>query len=182
MAHSPAKRANTYDHPIGSICLSHCYHIFPWLWAWDVCNIIFCHLLHIHYGEFIIIIIEQFKMSANSRVRFGLQIVFVCLYITPSQNHHCANLSDDIELIKCLHIFLYSYCCVGQVTDKCCLGGPHNKEDGRTTKCLTARYGGGGWGVGGCVVFRKNIIANIVCNMRTIKNSLRTSHIAFRRP
>ena len=31
------------------------------------------------------------------------QIVFVCLYITPYQHHHChcANLADDIELIKC---------------------------------------------------------------------------------
>ena len=29
--------------------------------------------------------------SANSRIRFGLQIVFVCLYITPSHYHHCAN-------------------------------------------------------------------------------------------
>ena len=30
-------------------------------------------------------------MSANSRIQFGLQIVFVCLYITPSHYHHCAN-------------------------------------------------------------------------------------------
>ena len=41
-------------------------------------------------------------MSANNRIRFGLQIVFVCLYITPSHYHHCVNLSEDIELIKCL--------------------------------------------------------------------------------
>ena len=34
--------------------------------------------------------IVQFMMSANSRIRFGLQIVFVCLYITPSHYHHCA--------------------------------------------------------------------------------------------
>ena len=40
-------------------------------------------------------------MSANSRIRLGLQIVFVCLYITPSHYHHCANYSEDIELIKC---------------------------------------------------------------------------------
>ena len=33
---------------------------------------------------------------------FCLQIVFVCLYITPSHYHHCANLSEDIELMKCL--------------------------------------------------------------------------------
>ena len=33
----------------------------------------------------------QFMMIANSRIRFGLQIIFVCLYITPSHYHHCAN-------------------------------------------------------------------------------------------
>ena len=37
-------------HQIGSINLTH-YHIFPWLCAWDVCYIIFCHLLHIHSGK-----------------------------------------------------------------------------------------------------------------------------------
>ena len=37
-----------YDHQIGSIHLSHCFHIFPWLCAWDVCHIIFCHLFYIH--------------------------------------------------------------------------------------------------------------------------------------
>ena len=34
--------------------------------------------------------------------RFGSQIVFACLCSTPSHYHHCANLSEDIELIKCL--------------------------------------------------------------------------------
>ena len=33
---------------MGSINLSHCCHIFPWLCAWDVCYIIICHLLHKH--------------------------------------------------------------------------------------------------------------------------------------
>ena len=41
--------------------------------------------------EFVFISIVQFRMSANSRIRFGLQIVFGCLYITPSHYHHCAN-------------------------------------------------------------------------------------------
>ena len=41
--------------------------------------------------EFVFISIVQFMMSAHSRIRFGLQIVFVCLYITPSHYHHCAN-------------------------------------------------------------------------------------------
>ena len=30
-----------YHHQMGSIHLSHCYHIFPWLCAWYVCYIIF---------------------------------------------------------------------------------------------------------------------------------------------
>ena len=41
--------------------------------------------------EFVFISIVQFIVSANNRIRFGLQIVFVCLYITPSHYHHCAN-------------------------------------------------------------------------------------------
>ena len=50
--------------------------------------------------DFVFIITVQFMMSANIWIRFGLQIVFVCLYITPSHYHHCANLSEDIELIR----------------------------------------------------------------------------------
>ena len=41
--------------------------------------------------EFVFINIVLFMMSTNSRIRFGLQILFVCLYITPSHYHHCAN-------------------------------------------------------------------------------------------
>ena len=44
----------------------------------------------------------QFMMNANGRIRFGLKIVFVYLYITPSHYLNCASLSEDIELIKCL--------------------------------------------------------------------------------
>ena len=40
-----------YHHQIRSNHLSHCFHIFPWLCAWDVCYIIFCHLLYIHTGK-----------------------------------------------------------------------------------------------------------------------------------
>ena len=43
------------------------------------------------YREFVIISIVQPMLSANIRIRFGLQIVFVCLYITPSHYTHCAN-------------------------------------------------------------------------------------------
>ena len=41
-------------------------------------------------------------LSTNNRIRSGLQIVLVCLYSTPSHYHHCVNLSEDIELKKCL--------------------------------------------------------------------------------
>ena len=41
--------------------------------------------------EFVFVSIVQFMMSANNQIRFGLQIAFVCLYITPSHYHHCAN-------------------------------------------------------------------------------------------
>ena len=40
-----------YHLQIGSIHLPHCFHIFPWLCAWDVCYIIFCHLLHTRSGK-----------------------------------------------------------------------------------------------------------------------------------
>ena len=40
-----------HHHQIGSIHLPHCYPIFSWLCAWDVCYIIFCHLLHIRSGK-----------------------------------------------------------------------------------------------------------------------------------
>ena len=44
------------------------------------------------YDSIIVFIsIVQFMMSANSRIRFGLQIVFVSLYTTSSHYHHCAN-------------------------------------------------------------------------------------------
>ena len=52
--------------------------------------------------KFVLIVIVQFMMSANIRICFGLQIVLVGLYSTPSHYHHCANLSEGIELIKCL--------------------------------------------------------------------------------
>ena len=52
--------------------------------------------------DFIFIIIVPFMMSANCRIRFDLQVLSVCSYITPSHYHHCANSFGDIELIKYL--------------------------------------------------------------------------------
>ena len=59
--------------------------------------------------DFVSIIIAQFMMSANSRIRVGLQIVSVYLYITP-YHYHCANLSEDIELLKCLSDIYFVEC------------------------------------------------------------------------
>ena len=53
--------------------------------------------------EFVFIIIVLFMMSANIRIRFALQIVFICLYITTS--HRCGNLSEDIKLINACQIY-----------------------------------------------------------------------------
>ena len=87
------------------------YPPFPLLSYFSVVVCLICFLHHIPsliayaFGEnreFVFIIIVQFMMSANSVIRFGLQIVLVCLYSTPSHDHHCANLSERIELIKCL--------------------------------------------------------------------------------
>ena len=56
------------------------------------------------------IIVVQLVMSLNNQMRFGLQIVFVCLHITASRYHQCANLSEDIELMKCLSDIFYRVC------------------------------------------------------------------------
>ena len=87
------------------------YPPFPLLSYFSVVVCLRCLLHHIpsliaytfrQNREFVFIIIVQFMMNANIRIRFGLQIVLVCLYSTPSHYHHCANLSEGIELIKCL--------------------------------------------------------------------------------
>ena len=61
-------------------------------------------------SDFVFILIVQFMKNAMGRMRFCLEIVFVCLYITPSHYHHCANLSEDIEL----HCQIYFVECVGK--------------------------------------------------------------------
>ena len=45
--------------------------------------------------------IVQF-ISVDSRMRFGLLVMFFCSYITPSHYHRYGNLYEDIELINCL--------------------------------------------------------------------------------
>ena len=105
-----------YHHKIGSINLTHCFHIF------SVIMCLRCLLHHIlsliayavwENRDFVFIIIVQFMMSSNSRIRFGLQIVFSCLYITPSHYNHCANLSEDMNLEKPCQIYFVE--CVSKI-------------------------------------------------------------------
>ena len=60
--------------------------------------------------DFVFIIIVQFMRSTTIRVHFGLQIVLVCLYITLSHCYHCANLSENIELLTCLSYIFCRVC------------------------------------------------------------------------
>ena len=90
-----------YHHQIGSIHLSHCYHIFPWSCAWDICYTIFCQLLHIRSGK----IGNLFSLLLWSL--WWVQIVRCVLpcrsYSSVCKVHHdCAKSSEDIKLIKCL--------------------------------------------------------------------------------
>ena len=95
--------SSCYHHQIGSIHLPSCYHIpcgcvpETFVTSYSVTYCIYAP----GKREFVFIIIVQFMMSTNIRMRFGLQIVLVCLYRTPSY-HHCANLYEGFELIKCL--------------------------------------------------------------------------------
>ena len=107
-----------YHHQIGSIHLSHCYHIF------SVAVCLRCLLHHIlsliaytfrENRECVFIIIVQFMMSANIWTRLGLQIVLVCLYTTPSHYNQCANLSEGIVLIKCLSGIFCQVCKIKHV-------------------------------------------------------------------
>ena len=68
------------------------YPPFPLLSYFSVVVCLRCLLHHIvslnaytfrENREFVFIIIVQFMMSANSRIRLALQIVLICLYITP---------------------------------------------------------------------------------------------------
>ena len=61
--------------------------------------------------EFVFIIIVKFMMTAYSRIRFGLKIVYVYLYITWSHYLNFANLSEDIELINVSQIYFVERVC-----------------------------------------------------------------------
>ena len=97
-----------YHYQIGSIHLSHCYHIFPWLRDWDVCYITFCHLLHIHSRKtgnlFSLLLCNLWWVQIVGYVLPCRSYSFVCTvhHLIISLLLYYAKLSEDIELIKCL--------------------------------------------------------------------------------
>ena len=102
-----------YHHQIGSIHLSHCFHIFPWLCVWDVCYIIFCHLLYIYSGKtgnlFSLVLCSLWWVQIVGHVLACRSYSFVCTL------HHLIiiivqTLSEDIELIKCLSDIICRVC------------------------------------------------------------------------
>ena len=102
-----------YRHQIGSIHISHCFHIFPWLSAWDVCYIIFCHLLYINSGKtgnlFLLALCSLWWVQIVGYVLACRSYSFVCTL------HHLIiimvqTFSEDIELIKCLSDMIFVEC------------------------------------------------------------------------
>ena len=101
-----------YDHQIESIHLPLCYHIFPWLCAWDV-YIIFCHVLHIRSGKtgnlFSLLLCSLWWVQIVGYVLACRSYSFVCT-VYHLIIHHCANLPEDIEPIKCLSDIFWRVC------------------------------------------------------------------------
>ena len=102
-----------YHHQIGSIHLSNCFQFFSWMWAWDVCYIIFYHLLYMHSGK---------AGNLFSLVLCSLWWVQIVGYVLACRScsfvftlHHLIiifvhTFSEDIELIKCLSDIICRVC------------------------------------------------------------------------
>ena len=93
-----------YHHQIGSIHISHCYNIFrgcvPEMFVTSY-PVIYCICIPRKTRILFSLLLHSLWWVQIAGYVMALQIVFVCLYFTPSHYHHCANLSEDIELIKC---------------------------------------------------------------------------------
>ena len=86
-------------------CLSHCCHIFSWLCAWGGCTIIFIHTyIYIQgkLGFLSFIILCCLRMCADDIVHYDPMVAFVCLLIALPHYQSYADLSESIELLKCL--------------------------------------------------------------------------------
>ena len=108
-------------------CDSHCNNIMdiqsrlPYSKVvYHAITVFFSSLMEVNISgnrDFVFIIIVQFMMSANSRIRFGLLTVFLCLYSMPSHYQLCANSSEDTELIK---IIFPSATCLSDIFCQVC--------------------------------------------------------------
>ena len=102
-----------YHHQIGSIHLSHCCHIFPWLCVWDGCTIIFCHLLHMYPGNtgtwFPLLIFSLWYLQMIGYIIACRSCLFVCrlhrLIIIIMQNY-----LKGIEWLKRLTVVCCRVC------------------------------------------------------------------------
>ena len=119
--------SSCYHHrQIGNISLTHC-HTFPWLCAWDVCYIIFCHWLQIHSGKtgilFSLVLCSLRWVQLVGYVLACRSCSFVCilhhLIITIVQTYlKTLNLSKacQIYFVECVskikHIFLVIHCII----------------------------------------------------------------------
>ena len=99
-----------YHHQIGSINLIHCYHIFPWLCAWDICYIIYCHLLHIHSGKtgilFSLLLCSLWWVQIKLPVRYTLSSLWVRLNILSAIHYTiygavCFQFTISLVMIEC---------------------------------------------------------------------------------
>ena len=97
-----------HDHQIGSINLSHNWHIFPQLCVWCDCFIIFHQSFFHKYiisresWGFVSTITVQSMMCANNRVNYNMKVVLDCLHITIPHYHHYADGYEVIEHTICL--------------------------------------------------------------------------------
>ena len=70
--------------------------------------VVSCHILSSityisrEHWDLVSIVDVQSMVFANDRIHYGLWVVFVCSQTTPSHYHHYADLSESIELLKCL--------------------------------------------------------------------------------
>ena len=103
---------SSYRNEIGSINLYHCCHISVVLhqkWLYH-------HMLSISYinrkteFSYILSIISHI-IWANNQTHHGPMIVFVCLCFTLLHYHHHSDVSEGIELLKCL-LGVFSRVCV----------------------------------------------------------------------
>ena len=92
-----------YQYQIRSINLYHCCHI-----SMVVCpGLLYHHMLSISYisrGSWCCASLSlcSYVICANNRVLYGPMVLFVSFYITLPHYRHYADVSESIELLKCL--------------------------------------------------------------------------------